>query len=59
MVTLDPHDATDNPSEMVNRVIYEGLVEFDENLNIKPALAERWEVKDYGSTYILYLRKGD
>jgi len=58
IVTLDPHDATDNPSEMVNRVIYEGLVEFDENLNIRPSLAERWEIRDGGSTYVFYLRKG-
>ncbi|MGC8909838.1 MAG: glutathione ABC transporter substrate-binding protein [Fervidicoccaceae archaeon] len=56
--TLDPQDATDNPSEMVNRIIYEGLVEFDANLNIKPMLAESWEIKDNGTTYIFHLRKG-
>jgi peptide/nickel transport system substrate-binding protein/glutathione transport system substrate-binding protein len=56
--TLDPQDATDNPSEMVNRIIYEGLVEFDQNLNIKPMLAESWDIKDNGTTYVFHLRKG-
>jgi len=36
--TLDPRNSTDNSSERVNRIIYEGLVEFGQNLNIKPML---------------------
>ncbi|MEM3485801.1 MAG: hypothetical protein QXI12_09285, partial [Candidatus Methanomethyliaceae archaeon] len=38
-VRLDPADMTDNPSETVLRHIMDGLVEFDENVNINPCLA--------------------
>jgi len=58
ITTLDPHNIPDNPSEMVCRNIYEGLVEFDEKLNIKPALAESWEISEGGKVYIFHLRKG-
>lgn len=57
-VTLDPQNATDNPSEEVNRHIYDGLVEFDEHLNIKPALAYKWTVSKDGLVWTFYLRKG-
>jgi len=57
-VTLLPGNMTDNPSEMVCRHIFEGLVEFDEKLNINPALAERWEISKDGTVYTFYLRKG-
>lgn len=57
-VTLLPGNMTDNPSEMVCRHIFEGLVEFDEKLNINPALAERWEISEDGTVYTFYLRKG-
>ncbi|MEW6045347.1 MAG: glutathione ABC transporter substrate-binding protein [Bacillota bacterium] len=57
-VRLDPPDMTDNPSETVLRHIMDGLVEFDERLNIRPALAERWEFANDGKDVIFYLRKG-
>lgn len=57
-VALDPHDVTDNPSYEVARHIYEGLVEFGPNLEIQPALAEKWEVSSDGLTWTFYLRKG-
>lgn len=57
-VRLDPPDMTDNVSETVLRHIMDGLVEFDEKLNIKPALATKWEVLDEGKTYKFYLREG-
>jgi ABC-type transport system substrate-binding protein len=41
----------------VFRHIYEGLVVFDENLNPKPALAERWEVSSDQKIWTFYLRK--
>ncbi|MCE4600394.1 MAG: glutathione ABC transporter substrate-binding protein [Desulfurococcales archaeon] len=58
IVTLDLHDASDNPSYMVGRMIYEYLVELDENMNIKPGLATSWEVKDNGTVWVFHLRKG-
>jgi len=43
---------------MACRHIFEGLVEFDEKLNINLALAERWEISKDGTVYTFYLRKG-
>lgn len=57
-VSLLPANQTDNISGTVCRHIYDGLVEFDEKLNLTPALAERWEVSQDGTTYTFYLRKG-
>jgi ABC-type transport system substrate-binding protein len=58
IVTLDPADMTDNPSEMVCRTIYEGLVEFNNKSEIQPMLATSWEIKDNGLTYVFHLRQG-
>ncbi len=37
---------------------YEGLVEFGEGTDIRPCLAERWEVSEDGLTYMFWLKKG-
>ena len=58
IVTFDLHDASDNPSYMVGRMIYEYLVELDDHMNIKPGLATSWENKDNGTVWIFHLRKG-
>ncbi len=55
-VRLDPPDQTDNVSETVLRHVMDGLVEFDEELNIVPALAESWEVVGDGEGYRFFLR---
>ncbi len=54
-------DATRTPfrtdmSAIVNT--YDGLVEYDMENELKPALAESWEVSDDGLTYTFHLRKG-
>jgi len=36
---------------------YEGLVEFGEGTDIRPCLAERWEVAEDGLTYTFWLKK--
>jgi len=56
--TLLPQHLNDSPSGEVCRHIFEGLVETDEKLNIKPLLAESWDVSPDGMTYTFYLRKG-
>jgi ABC-type transport system substrate-binding protein len=56
-VRLDPPDQTDNVSEIVLRHIMDGLVEFDEQLGIQPALATSWDVLNDGKTYCFYLRE--
>jgi ABC-type transport system substrate-binding protein len=38
--------------------IYDGLVTFDENLNIVPALATSWEVSEDKLAWTFYLREG-
>ncbi len=38
-------------------MIYEGLVKTDRNGKIVPFLANSWEIKDQGKTYIFHLRK--
>ena len=58
VVTFDLHDASDNPSYMVGRLIYENLVDLTPDMKIKPGLATSWEVKDNGTVWIFHLRKG-
>ncbi len=56
--SLDPPNAESNPSEAVNRMIYENLVKFDAKLNLVPGLAERWEQAPDGLSWTFSLRKG-
>ncbi len=57
-LALDPQDITDTPSEEVNRAIYEGLVTFDDQLNIVPMLASSWTYTDDGLEWTFKLREG-
>ncbi len=56
--TLDPAQATDTTSSAVVRQIFDTLVELDERLEPKPALAERWTISSDQRTYIFTLRSG-
>jgi ABC-type transport system substrate-binding protein len=56
-ITLDPQDTIDTPSDDVCRHIYDGLVTFDEKLNIQPSLAQSWETSADGKTWTFHLRK--
>lgn len=53
--TLDPAYARDQNSIWMSAQLFNGLVEFDENLQIKPSLAHSWEVTDSGRTYTFSL----
>ncbi len=53
--TLDPHNSTALANFAVQRVVYDTLVAQDENGQIIPCLAERWEVID-DLTVRFYLR---
>lgn len=55
---LDPANAESNPSEAVNRMMYENLARFDEKLKIVPGLATRWEQSKDGLSWTFFLRKG-
>lgn len=43
-------------AEILN-LIFDSLVTYDKNMNIVPALAERWEVSADGMTWTFFLRK--
>ena len=55
---LDPANAESNPSEAVNRMMYENLVRFDEKLKLVPGLAAKWEQSKDGLTWTFFLRQG-
>jgi len=56
--TLDPAQATDTTSSAVVRQIFDTLVELDEHLEPRPALAERWTVSPDQRVYTFTLRPG-
>jgi peptide/nickel transport system substrate-binding protein len=56
--TLDPVRLNDIPSQNIANQIYELLVDYDSSMQIRPELAERWEVSRNGLTYTFHLRKG-
>ena len=55
---LDPAYLTDKYSATLVNQIFDGLVQFDENLNVVPAVARNWEVSPDGLTYTFTLRRG-
>lgn len=55
--SLDTQASNDTPSSRITTQIYDRLVEQDENMNIKPGIAEKWEQKD-SQTFVFYLTKG-
>jgi peptide/nickel transport system substrate-binding protein/oligopeptide transport system substrate-binding protein len=56
--TLDPATINDVYSRSVSQQIFDGLVQFDRNLTITPALAEFWKASRDGLTWTFTLRKG-
>lgn len=55
-VGLDPHLVTAFSSFVVIGQIYDGLIEFDAELGVGPALATSWEISDDGLVYDFALR---
>jgi peptide/nickel transport system substrate-binding protein len=56
--SLDPHLSSSYSSSLVIEQVYSGLIQFDENMTIKPDLAESWTVSPDGLVYDFKLRKG-
>lgn len=52
---LDPRVGTDAQSERIDELIFDALVRRDEHFNLKPWVAESWEIPD-PLTYIFHLR---
>ncbi|AGB40434.1 ABC-type dipeptide transport system, periplasmic component [Halobacteroides halobius DSM 5150] len=55
--TLDPAHATDTTSSRVIRNIFDGLVQYNKDLEIVPAIAKSWDVSKDGLTWTFNLRK--
>jgi oligopeptide transport system substrate-binding protein len=55
--TLDPQLSGDATSAEYVVEIFSGLVTFDQNMNLIPDLAERWEVSNQDTVYTFYLRQ--
>lgn len=56
-ITLDPHNASDTNSISGARTMYEGLMGFDENMNVIPVLATEYAISEDGLVYTFTLRK--
>ena len=54
---LDPRVGIDAQSERIDSLLFDDLLERDEHLNVKPALAESWDTPD-PLTYTFHLHHG-
>jgi ABC-type transport system substrate-binding protein len=55
--TLDPAFSTDIYAVTLIQQIFDGLVQFDQNLNVVPALATNWKVSSDGLVYTFNIRE--
>ncbi|MBA3725373.1 MAG: ABC transporter substrate-binding protein [Armatimonadetes bacterium] len=55
---LDPAAVEDGDTIEVLGQIFEGLVQYDENNELVPNLATRWDVSPDGGTYTFHLKEG-
>ena len=56
--TLDPAKSIDIHAVTVIQQIFDGLVQFDKDLNVIPAIARSWKVSPDGLIYTFFLREG-
>ncbi|WP_211100597.1 ABC transporter substrate-binding protein [Acuticoccus sediminis] len=56
--SLDPYSYGDSFTINVLNHVYEGLVRYDRDLKIEPALATSWEIMEDGVTWRFTLREG-
>ena len=56
-VTLDPQIADDYSSRIVIMALYEGLTRLDENNQVSPGVAQRWESNSTYTSFTFYLRE--
>ena len=54
---LDPAFAKDNADIWAVHQLFNGLVQMDDNMNIKPCIASTWDISDDGIRYTFELRK--
>lgn len=56
LTSLDPAFARDQANIWATNQIFNGLVQLDENLKVKPCIAKSWEISGNGLKYTFYLR---
>lgn len=56
--TLDPAISTDMYADTIIQQVFDGLVQFDKELNIIPSIAKSWKVSQDGLVYTFFLKKG-
>lgn len=56
--SLDPIRTGETSAHNVSRNIYDAFFEFDQELNLIPALAESYEISEDGKTYTFAIRRG-
>src|SRR5215471_16776769 len=57
-LTLDPAFLTDVYATSVAQQMFDGLVQFDANLNVVPSIAKSWEASRDGLVWTFHLRQG-
>jgi peptide/nickel transport system substrate-binding protein/oligopeptide transport system substrate-binding protein len=56
IASFDPAQATDQPSLEAITMVFTGLVQLDDHLQVQPQLAQSYEVSSDGLTYTFHLR---
>jgi ABC-type transport system substrate-binding protein len=49
---LNPTLSADSASSEINGLVFEGLLDYDENLNFRPRLATSWEIQEEAYFYV-------
>lgn len=58
ITTLDPAFSVNFSERFAYYAMYNTLVAYDKDFNLKPELAQRWQTSDDGKTLTMFLRKG-
>jgi oligopeptide transport system substrate-binding protein len=56
--SLDPAIAYDTESVPIVRLLFRGLLDYDDGVNLVPAQAKDWSISTDGKTYTFHLRPG-
>jgi len=56
-LTSDPAQMNDGPSLVLSNLIYDGLLSFTPDLELRPALAKSWRVEEGGRLLVFELRR--
>jgi peptide/nickel transport system substrate-binding protein len=57
VASLDPAFARDQAATWMTAQLYNGLVELDSGLEVRPAIAKSWEISADGKVYTFHLRQ--